>query len=441
MIRSKEESELGKEIKFGSGISRRSLLKAGAVVGSAAAFGTGYLGAMSRALAADNVAMWHGWTGADNTSTLNKVIALFKQEHPEVILEATAFDWDALFSKWVISYSSGGAPDLVLFHTSEVPEYAKKGLIIPAEEEIKKAGIDLDGVPDASIKASSYEGNLFAIPVDAHPLGMYFNIDLATAAGLDATKPPTTGDELIEWGKKLTAMGDNGAMRYGIDLPLTGATTRWLWFSLLHQFGGTFLGEDGKSGVDSEASHKALQFLVDLITVHKVADPNVEAKFSAGQVGIKFTGPWEVNQHLTEKMNFATAQLPVVGSKPAAWANSHCLSFSSNKPQEKIDAAATFAGWFFKNFAIPATTVGIIPLSPAARESAEFTGSEQYPYYKAFTDTLPNAVYEPALINYTQIFSFGKPTPLVINLQAALSGSKSVADALRDMKAGIDQDL
>jgi multiple sugar transport system substrate-binding protein len=422
----------------GPQFNRRSLLKAGAALGSAAV----YLGGIAPAFAAEvNVAMWHGWTGADNTTTLNKVIALFAQDHPEVVLEASSFEWDALFSKWIIAYSSGAAPDLVLFHTSEIPEYAKKGLIIPAEAAVSSAGIDLAGVPQASIDASTYDGKLFAIPLDAHPLGMYFNSDLATEAGLDPTRPPANGEELLEWAKKLTKTADNGATRYGIDLPLAGATTRWLWFSLLHQFGGTFLGDDGKSAVDSEASHKALQYMVDLISVHKVADPSVAADFATGQVGVKFTGPWEVNQRMTQKMNFGTAQLPVIGTKPAAWANSHCFSFSSKKPQEKISSAAVFAGWFFKNFAIPATNVGIIPLSPAVLESADFTGSPQYPYYKPFVDTLPHAVYEPALENYTQVFSFGKPTALVTNLEAALSGSKSVADALKDMKAGIDQDL
>lgn len=403
-------------------------------------------GRMAMAQAGAPVTLWHGWTGADNTTALNEVIGLFNAENPSGIVEPTAFGWDELFSKWVISAASGDAPDVVLFHTSEVPEYVDKGLIVPLDEVVARIGLDLSSLPPASVAASTVDGELYAVPVDSHPLAMYYNVDLVEAAGLDPANPPKTGDELIEWAKALTVRDEAGNVtQYGLDLPLQWATTRWTWFSFMHQFGGTFLNEDGTAAVDSEASRQALQFMVDLIQVHGVANPQVGddagTQFTTGNVAIRFSGPWEVNLRMSQGMNFMTAPLPVVGSQPASWNNSHCLSISAGKAEDVQAAGAEFVSWFSGNFAIPATTVGIIPLSPVARDSEQFTQSPQYPYYKAFVDTLDHAVYEPSSTRYTQIFSFGTPTPLVSNLQAALSGSKTVDQALADMAEGINAQL
>ncbi|MCC7448692.1 MAG: ABC transporter substrate-binding protein [Anaerolineae bacterium] len=429
-------------------ISRRQFLRlsagAAAAAGVASQFGrmpAGF-GALTRAYAATTITLWHGWTGADNTDALNKVLEKFNTENKDgLTIEPTPLEWDQFFSKWVVSAAAGNPPDVALYHSSELPEFAERGITTPITDLISKVGIDTKGVPDAVLKATSWKGQVMAVPGDLHPMAMYYNTDMVKEAGLDATKPPKTGDELLNWATKMTT-----ADHFGIDVPSTGAIPRWMWFSLLHQFGGTFLDEQGKAAVNSEASQKALQFLVDLIFKHKVASQgggNLTGvdNFAAKKAAIRFVGPWEVNLRMSAKMNFNTTPFPVVGSKPAAWANTHILSLSKQKSPDKYEAGVKFMKWFFDNYALPAKTVGIIPVSPTALASKDFTDDERYQYYKAFVDTLPNAVLEPSIPQYTAIFSFGKPTPLTTNLEAALSNAKPVKQALDDMKAGIDEEL
>jgi multiple sugar transport system substrate-binding protein len=400
------------------------------------------------AQAADpSVTLWHGWTGADNTTALNGVIDIFNKAGAGSQVQPTGYDWDTLFSKWVVSSAAGKAPDLVLFHITELPQFASKGMLRPIDDIIASTKLDLTAVPDAGRKAVTYDGKLYAVPLDVHPLALYYNVDMVKEAGLDPAKPPKSGEEFLDWAKKLTVKDAAGKVtRYGFELPNTWATARWTWFSLIYQFGGTFLDEKGMAAVDSQASRKALQFLVDLIKVHGVTNPQVggnkgEDAFASKQVAMKFIGPWEVNLRIAQKMNFMTAPLPVIGDKPAAWANAHCMSVSKQRSDDHVGADGIFMKWFFDNFAVPATTVGIIPQNKAARESKDFTSTAQYPYYKAFIDELPYVVFEPLIEQYLSVFSFDKPTPLVTNLQAALSGSKSVADALKDMKEGLDVQL
>ncbi len=391
--------------------------------------------------------LWHGWTGGDNTQTLNTVLKQFtKDQQGKENVNPTALPWDDLFSKWVTSFAAGNPPDVTMLHVSELPEYARRGILRPIDDLVKSVNLDLSSIPPAALKGGQYNGQLYAVPGDLHPLGMYYNTDMVSAAGLDPKSPPTNQNEFLHWVDKLTLRDASGKVtQYGVYLPSTGSTPRWLWFSLMYQFGGSFLGSDNKSDVNSQASQQALQFLVDLFHKYKVVTPGQTSQgidpAAAKKAALWFIGPWEVNIRMQQKLNFMTAPLPVIGSQPAAWANAHCLGISKQRSDSKYTADITFIKWFFEHYATAAKVVGVIPLSDVARNSAEFTDAPQYPYYKAFISELDHVALEPALPQYTSIFSFGKPTPLSTNLEAAIAGSKSVNQALADMKQGIDAQL
>ena len=392
------------------------------------------------------VNMWHGWTGGDNTQTLNVVLKQFAtDEQGKETVNPTALPWDDLFSKWVTAFASGNPPDVTMLHQSELPEFAKRGILRPIDDLVKSVKLDLSTLPSAALKGGQYNGQLYAVPGDLHPLGMYYNADMVSAAGLDPKAPPTTQDTFLHWVEKLTVRSGSNVAQYGLYLPSTGAVPRWLWFSLMYQFGGAFRGSDGMSDVNSDASHKALQFVVDLFRKYKVVTPGSTGQgidpVAAKKAAVWFIGPWEVNIRIQQKLNFATAPLPIIGNQQAAWANAHCQGISKQRNDSKYSADMTFIKWFFDHYAAPAKVVGVIPLSPEVRKSAEFVNSVQYPYYKAFISELDSVALEPALPQYTSIFSFGKPTPLSTNLEAAIAGSKSVDQALADMKQGIDAQL
>jgi len=384
------------------------------------------------------ITLWHGWTGADNTEMLQKAIARFNRENPEIKVVPTALPWDEFFSKWVVSAAAGNPPDVGLYHTSEIPQFAELGILLPLEDLQKKVGISWEGIPQTSRELCTYKGTLYAIPVDVHPLALYYHRDLAERAGLDVNSPPSTRTELLTWAKKLTIKGE----QYGIGMASTGAAPRWTWFSWLYQNGGRFLNEEGKAAVDSKESAEALQLLVDLVNKYKVAPPgetDIEKDFSTKVIAMTFIGPWCVNMFLRRELDFMTAPMPVVFDKPAVWVNSHVLSLSKTGNKARQLAGMKFIKWFAENMLEPALFVGVVPISSKVRE--EFIKHERYKYYKAFVEELDYLVYEPQLPEYSEIFSFGKPTPLNTNIEAAFLGEKSVEEALKDMAKGINEIL
>lgn len=400
------------------------------------------------ALAQDSttVTLMHGWTGADNTEMLNIVFDQFNMENEDgIIVEPTALNWDDLFSQLVLTAAAGNPPDVVMFHNSEVPEYVGRGILLPIDALMEQIGVNLEGVPQNVIDLSIVDGDFYCLPGDLHPMNLYYNTELVEAAGLDPDSPPTTGEEYLAWAEAMHIVDDDGkVVQYGVDQQDSGSGNRRLYHALLHQFGGSFLGEDGLSAVDSEASHKALQWIVDLhnsgVTSRGLGFGDVAA-FQARRAGMHFTGPWVVNSLVRSEMPFNTAVMPTVGDQPAAWANTHCLALTRQDSDEKYLAAMKLVKWFYDNYALPAVSVGIIPVSPAAQADPTFTDDPRYQYYVPFVESLQFAALEPAFPQYTSIFSFAKPTPLNINLEAAIAGDKTVEQALADMKAGIDEVL
>ena len=392
------------------------------------------------------VSLWHGWTGADNTEMLNIVLDKFNMENEDgITIEATALDWDDLFSQLVLSAAAGNPPDVVMFHNSEVPDFAGKGILRPLDDIMEMVPVNLEGVPQNIIDISYVDGQFYCLPGDLHMMGLYYNKDLAAAAGLDPESPPTTGEEFLTWARAMTITDDSGeTTQWGFDLPVNGALPRWLWFSLLHQFGGSFLGEDGLSAVDSEASHKALQTIVDIgnegLTSKGSLIGDVGA-FWAERAGMLINGPWNVNGLTNAGINFGVAHVPTFGDGPATWANTHCLSLTNQDTDERYESGMKFIRWFFNNYALPAVSVGIIPVSPDAQADPIFTDDPRYEHYIPFVESLQFSVLEPVIPQYTAIFSFAKPTALVTNLEAAMVGDKTVEQALADMKVGVDEQL
>jgi len=126
-----------------------------------------------------------------------------------------------------------------------------------------------------------------------------------------------------------------------------------LFHALVHQFGGQFMCDDGLSAYKSEAGHKALQWIVDMHntgwTSRGLGFGDVSA-FWAGRAGMHLTGPWVVN------------------------------SLMRQDSDEKYLAAMKLVKWFYDNYALPAVSVGIIPVSPNAQADPIFTDDERYQY-------------------------------------------------------------
>src|SRR5215210_7521247 len=58
-------------------------------------------------------------------------------------------------------------------------------------------GLREEGFAPVAWKSGFYNGQRYGIPLDMHPLGIYYNKKVMREAGLDPEGPPTTGDQYM----------------------------------------------------------------------------------------------------------------------------------------------------------------------------------------------------------------------------------------------------
>ncbi len=384
------------------------------------------------------IKFWHGLTGPDGQFLADMVKKYNTDNKDNLCVQLTVYNWDVFFDKWLSAVAAGNPPDAVIYHINEMPQYAGMGAVIPIDDLAKQVGIDMKAFPEEQQRLSVWNGKLMGVPLDVHPVGMYYNLDLVKAAGLDPEKPPTDQKTFLDWAQKMTKADGS---QYGVCFAAVNVQSFRLWYGWLWQNGAKFISDDLKTiTVNSPEAAEVTQFAADLIAKYKVApegeqDPDTD--FQNGKCGIHFQGPWWITGFAATKgLNFMTAPQPVLFKKPGVWASDHFFGISKQDNKDNQLAGMKFVKWMEDNAALWGLS-GQIPANEAARKDKIFTGSDIYKYQKAFEAQLPYAYLTPVIPQSTEIFAENVQTPLVVNFQAALLGAKDVNTALKDMQTGI----
>ncbi len=355
-----------------------------------------------------------------------------------ICVNLTVIHWDQFFSKWLSDVGIGNPPDAVLYHINEMPQYAQLGAVTPIDDLAEEVGIDLSDFPEEIQRLSHWNDELYGVPLDIHPIGMYLNVDMVEEAGLDINNPPTDRETFLEWAQALTK--EDGS-QYGVCFASVNVQSFRVWYGWLWQNGAEFVDSDGTTVVvNSPEAQEALQFASDLVNTYRVApegqqDPDTD--FQNGKCAIHFQGPWWITGYAeTEGLNFTTAPQPVMFDNPGVWASNHFFGISTQEDTESQTAAMRFVKWMSENGALWGLS-GQIPASQTARESEAFTSSDIYQYQQAFVEEIPYAYLTPVIPQSTEIFAENVQTPLVVNFQAAMLGALDAPTALMEMQTGI----
>lgn len=383
---------------------------------------------------------WNGLTGSDGV-TMNEMVAKFAEENPEVSIRVESMAWATYFDKLLTSLVAGDPPELFLLHHQEIPQFARLGVLGATDDMFDYAGGPLPAADFAEpiFSATVYNGVRYGVVIDNHGWGMWFNNDLFEAAGLDPSVPPANGEEFIEYATQLT-LDANGkhpneegfdpenVVQWGTCIPWFKPT----FLSALWQFGGDIVSEDGKTAtINSEAGHKALQYLYDLIYVHHVAPPpagfDVWQTFAAGKLAMTAEGTWFRNFVTLDNpdLNWTAHGLPQWGDvRPATWVSSHVLYWPASLTGEKLEWARKLAIYLSEQGLYWATS-GQVPgrLSQRAQLDPEVFPSN-IAIGRAFEEY---GVPELASPYSTELVAAFEP-----EIDAALNNLKTIDQALND---------
>ena len=386
------------------------------------------------------VQMWTLLSGGDG-ARMRALIDAFNASQHEVRVESTTLKWgEPFYTKLITASVAGAGPDLATIHLSRLPNLAGGGVLRPVSAaELASAGLrGADFLPRQWAR-SQYGGQAYAVPLDMHPLVLYYNKDLAGRAGLldaDGKLKPITGMPAMT--DALRAVKESTG-KAGLAMEAAQSTYAiWrLWLSLLAQQGLPVVA-DGRFayGPAGERTLAAIAhwFRAGYATAGQDY-PASTSQFMAGNAGFMINGVWEVpelvrgTQAGTIRFRYGIAPLPQLYGNASTWADSHGFAIPANEGRPmtaaKTRAVMKFIAYVSTN-SFGWAEGGHIPAYRPVAESA------------AARALMPNAEYAAAAANVVYDppgWYMGAAGPLEAIaskfLPAPLAGQLTPADALR----------
>lgn len=382
---------------------------------------------------------WNGFTGPDGT-TMERIVRRFNRTHPRIRVKMQIIPWGTYYDKVTLGLAFGGAPDVLILHSNRFPEFANYKSLEPLDDLVKRPGFPESDFAPAPWAAGVWKGRRCAIPLDCHPIGLYYNTRLFRQAGIvDAdgnAKPPETLHEFLEAAKKLT-----------VDENKDGRPEQWgfayTWlrtnaFTFLHQFGADILTPDyRRSGLDAPDAARALGLMQALCYQHRVC-PRPEGAdawmgFQTGKVAMALEGVYMLASLEEQKeLEFAGAPCPLFGKRRAVWASTHLLAMPAGPDRAKREAAWTFMR-YLSDESLDWARGGQVPVRKSILASSGFRKLQvQY----AFSRELPYIAYEPPTVSYNQVVPFYDAA-----IEASLNRIKPTDEALKEAARRINEVL
>lgn len=367
---------------------------------------------------------WNPFTGPDGPFMGELVNAFNASQDAINVTMTTQAEY---YTQLSTAAASNTLPDVAIVHADQIATHVYRNILRPMDDLAAEAGIAAEDFPEAVWNAGVVDGARYSIPLDIHPMTMFYNADLLAEAGFDA--PPTTAEEFAEVAAALTSGDNNGFMI------TSGFPIRQIFEMLLYQYGGTSFSEDGMEAAwNSEAGVQAAQWLLDAQAAYSQPNLEVDAElnsFKGGTVGLIWNGIWQTTNVTGEGVFFdgrATA-VPQIGTQPAVWAGSHQLTLPAQPDEDPCrDAAAGIFIRFLLDNSVTWAQAGQLPANSVVRESEEFLAIE--PQASIAAGSAEHVFFPPSVPGITDAY-----VPLDEAIGALMTGNATDVQAELDNAA------
>ncbi len=379
------------------------------------------------------VTFWHGMESGVNNQVLQAKLDEFNRTHPSIYIDAQVYGAaDQLGPKLDAAVAGRTPPDLLWWAPAFFPKYAEAGALKSIDEFIAQdQSFSKGDIYDFLWEMGSFDGRTYVTPFSANNLGVYYNKQLFTQAGI--RELPATWDQFKAASRQLTRDG-----AHGFQVPIGSSEwTVWTWQCFLWQAGGELLTPDHHAAAfNSPAGVAALDYwksqMSDGAAVFSETDAGYKTDdFLAGRVAMTINGPWNYPL-LKRQSGVEVGAFPMPRQERAATnIGGESLFLFKSKPERER------AAWEFMKYVMSpdfqvdwAIETGYLPVSKSAAASKKYQVFLQAnPFMRVFSEQMPSGKTRPSIPQYPALSAtLGK------YLEAALYGKYSSQQAL-DMAA------
>ena len=319
------------------------------------------------------------WGNQTEINTIMSTIDAFNASHTDVQVKGTGMDPSVYLQKLSAYASSNTLPDIVQVAVDYGDEYTKRGMFEPLDEMIENAGMK-ELVNDNLWEGLSYEGNIYAVPLQASACLLVGNKQLFEEAGLEFPTESWSEEEFREAAVKMT---DPSKDQYG--LMMAGSVVDW---------GRALYGNDKQiydwdaktmNAEGNEAVRHTWDLLINDLMLGQSAAPavmktkDIGGGFETGKYGMAMIGFWDIAEiHKVVQDSFEWDVIPLpVSDEYGPWKTqiyANALSISANS--DKKEAAFEYIKWTLENREVQTNSVSL-PVNRNISEDPAFL--DEYP--------------------------------------------------------------
>jgi len=300
-------------------------------------------------------------------------------------------------------------PEVAQVQIEYLDSYVKNSLLQPVDDLIPPE--EKEDILDKLWEVTARDGHIYGIPFCISVTVFFYNEDAFKKAGLNPDKPPSTWDEVIRMGKKLTRdiNGDGEIDKYAMMFWTRGfyGIAPFLWAN-----GGSFFTDDGnKINLTSEEMVKTIIFLTDFIFKHRIM-PQKWTDWEGGQAFL--TGNLAMGPFTSAAISYGEKNLPwklriavmpsLNNKRYSILGGSALVNFTRSRKTRK--AAQDFILWMTnrENTIKIHQEVGYLPVRKSALNSLELKAFHMNnPNYKVVVDSLEFAKPLPSHPDFFKI--------------------------------------
>jgi len=383
------------------------------------------------------------WVRSATDEFSKRLVDAYNASHQNKV-NLTVIPNDNYLTKVGTAAGSRSLPDILASDVVYTPNYTKQGLFQDISAEIKALPYS-SSVAKSHLDVASYQGKTFAVPHKLDSSVLFYNKNLFKQANLDPEKPPKNFAEILDYARKITALG-NGITGFDIAGSCGGCGVYTL-FPYAWAAGVKPLSDDGKKADFNNDTFKQIFGLYKQLTDEKLVDSSDKTQdgstwpnnFLAGKVGMLPLGSPIVGA-LNDQKIFewgVTALMAPDGSKTSTFIGGDVAGISVNSTHKA-------QAWDFLKWTLEETQqVEIISKNgdlPGRTDLSgnKYTGAD--PRTKFIADGLKNGV-TPFALPFGDLFN-NPNGPWVETIRGAIYGpdlNKALADGQEKIQKGLDQ--
>jgi len=279
-----------------------------------------------------------------------KILDGYKALHPNVTFDSQSYSQNDYISQLRTRIGNDDTPDIMMGQPTQYSDIIDAGHVkdLTGHELITNLGLN-----EGDQANCSYNGKVYALPLDFKTYGVIYNKGIFAKYGL---KEPATQDDLDQIMKTLKENGVDPFMRYYSNVTYTDIEMRGILWPLLLENGHNDAFEklmDGTAKVaDYPEFEKAYELWRRRMAENRIDYMSLDAtqartKFAAGEAAMMYDGTWAYAQiqGFNPAQEYGMFVLPRDDGKPNAWCIQLDQIFMVSNESEHEDVVMDFMAY------------------------------------------------------------------------------------------------